>query len=142
MDHLITLKAAHVIATVLLLVGALGLGLLTWRARRRGDSNPAGQLLRKPLLYVWLVMTLCLLSMPFTGWWLVHLIGWPLGQTWLLASSILYTFGAFGYAWLLLRLNRLRRLEKPVGLRLTLALAVFTAACFLAIAGLMGAKPV
>ena len=142
MDHLTTLKTVHVIATVLLLVGALGLGVWTWRARRRGDGNAAGQLLRRPLLYVWLVMALCLLSMPFTGWWLVHLIGWPLGQTWLLASSILYTVGAFSSAWLVLRLNRLRKAEQPVGLRLTLVLAVFSVACFLAIAGLMGAKPV
>lgn len=141
MEYLTTLKAAHIIATVLLLASALGLAIWTWRARRRGDATVYGQLLRRPLLFVWLLMDVCLLSMPFTGWWLVHLIGWPLGQTWVLASSVIYTFGAFSAWWLLVRLNRLRRAE-PTGLRFTLALAVFSGVCFLSIAGLMGAKPV
>lgn len=79
--------------------------------------------------------------MPFTGWWLVHLVGWPLGQTWVLASSVIYTVGAFAVWWLLVRLNRLRKAE-VVGLKFTLALAVFSGVCFLSIAGLMGAKPV
>ena len=30
------------------------------------------------------------LSLPVTGWWLTHLAGWPLGQLWLLASSVLF----------------------------------------------------
>lgn len=141
MEHLTTLKTLHILATVLLILGALGLAIWTWRARRQGDAEAYAKLLRRPLVFVWLVMGLCLLSMPFTGWWLVHLVGWPLGQTWVLASSILYTLGAFAVWWLLVRLNRLRKAE-PAGLRLTLALAVFSGVCFLSIAGLMGAKPV
>lgn len=141
MEHLTTLKTLHVIATAILLLGALGLAIRTVLARRRGDSQAYASLLHRPLLFVWLLMGLCLLSMPFTGWWLVHLVGWPLGQTWLLASSVLYTLGALALWWLLVRLNRLRRAE-VAGLKLTLALAVFSGVCFLSIAGLMGAKPV
>ncbi|MBC3466757.1 DUF2269 domain-containing protein [Pseudomonas sp. RW10S2] len=141
MEHLTTLKTLHILATALLILGALGLATWTLRARRQGDAGAYAKLLRRPLVFVWLVMGLCLLSMPFTGWWLVHLVGWPLGQTWVLASSILYTLGAFAVWWLLVRLNRLRKAE-PAGLRLTLALAVFSGVCFLSIAGLMGAKPV
>ncbi|KAB5620383.1 DUF2269 domain-containing protein [Pseudomonas putida] len=141
MEHLTTLKTLHILATVLLILGALGLAIWTLRARRQGDTEAYAKLLRRPLVFIWLVMVLCLLSMPFTGWWLVHLVGWPLGQTWVLASSILYTLGAFAVWWLLVRLNRLRKAE-PAGLRLTLALAVFSGVCFLSIAGLMGAKPV
>ena len=141
MEHLTTLKALHIIATVLLLLGALGLTAWTVRARRHGDAQAYAKLLRRPLVFVWGVMGLCLLSMPFTGWWLVHLVGWPLGQAWVLASSVIYTLGAFAGWWLLVRLNRLRKAE-VVGLRFTLALAVFSGVCFLSIAGLMGAKPV
>ena len=141
MEHLTTLKTLHIIATALLLLGALGLAVWTVRARRQGDAEAYAKLLRRPLVFVWLVMGLCLVSMPFTGWWLVHLVGWPLGQTWVLASSVIYTFGAFAVWWLLVRLNRLRKAE-VVGLRFTLALAVFSGVCFLSIAGLMGAKPV
>ena len=105
MEHLTTLKTLHIIATALLLLGALGLALWTVRARRQGDAEAFAKLLRRPLVFVWLVMGLCLVSMPFTGWWLVHLVGWPLGQTWVLASSVIYTFGAFAVWWLLVRLN-------------------------------------
>ncbi|MDF9618481.1 DUF2269 domain-containing protein [Pseudomonas entomophila] len=141
MEHLTTLKTLHILATALLLLGALGLAIWTIRARRKGDADAYGKLLRRPLVFVWLLMGLCLVSMPFTGWWLVHLVGWPLGQTWVLASSVIYTFGAFAAWWLLVRLNRLRKAE-VVGLKFTLALAVFSGVCFLSIAGLMGAKPI
>ncbi|MFB1632162.1 MULTISPECIES: DUF2269 domain-containing protein [unclassified Pseudomonas] len=141
MEHLTTLKTLHIVATALLLLGALGLAVWTIVARRQGDTQAYGKLLRRPLVFVWLLMGVCLVSMPFTGWWLVHLVGWPLGQTWLLASSVIYTFGAFAVWWLLVRLNRLRKAE-VVGLKFTLALAVFSGVCLLSIAGLMGAKPI
>ncbi|NIF17477.1 DUF2269 domain-containing protein [Pantoea sp. Cy-639] len=141
MEHLTTLKTLHILATALLLLGGLGLAIWTWLARRKGDADAYGKLLRRPLVFVWLLMGLCLISMPFTGWWLVHLVGWPLGQTWILASSVIYTVGAFAVWWLLVRLNRLRKAE-VTGLKFTLALALFSGVCFLSIAGLMGAKPV
>ncbi|WP_312937044.1 DUF2269 family protein [Pseudomonas sp.] len=141
MEHLTTLKTLHVLAASLVLISALGLALWAWRARRLGQAETGARLLRRPLLFVWLLMLLCLASLPVSGWWLVHLIGWPLGQTWLLASSVLYLLTAFSSAWLLVRLNRLRR-GIPCGVGLTLGLAVFSAAGLLASAALMGAKPV
>ncbi|RZI82771.1 MAG: DUF2269 family protein, partial [Pseudomonas sp.] len=106
MEYLTTLKTVHIVATVLLLVCALGLAIYTWRLRQHSDAAAYSQLLRRPLLFVWLLLGVCLVSMPFTGWWLVHLVGWPLGQTWLLASSLIYTVGALSVWWLLIRLNR------------------------------------
>ncbi|MGE8407636.1 MAG: DUF2269 family protein [Pseudomonas sp.] len=142
MEPLIALKTVHVLATVVLLGSALGLALWTWRARRAGDATVYGRLLKRPLVFVWLLMGISLLSMPFSGWWLVHLVGWPLGQTWVLGSSLLYTVGALAWFWLLARLNRLRTAPTTGKPGFTLALALFSGVCFLAIAGLMGAKPV
>ena len=141
MEYLTTLKTVHVVATVLLLACALGLAIYTWRLRQRSDAAVYSQLLRRPLLFVWLLLGVCLVSMPFTGWWLVHLIGWPLGQTWILGSSILYTVAALAWFWLVARLNRLRKGEGG-SLNFTLVLAVVSLVGFVAIAGLMGAKPV
>ncbi|MBC3364761.1 DUF2269 family protein [Pseudomonas sp. SWRI154] len=141
METLITLKIAHGVATVLLLAGALGLAIWTWRTRRNGDATAAARTLQRPRLFVWLVMILALASLPFTGWWMVHLIGWPLGQTWLLASSVLYTLAALTGFWLLARLNKQRRAPGGSG-KFTVALALFSFICVVAIAGLMGAKPV
>ena len=141
METLTALKMAHMVATVLLLAGALGLAVWVWRTQRNGDATAPVRTLQRPRLFVWLLMGLALLSMPFTGWWMVHLIGWPLGQTWLLASSVLYTVAALAWFWLLVRLNKLRKTPGDVG-KFTFALALFSFVCLVAIAGLMGAKPV
>ena len=142
MESLTALKTAHVLAIVLLLGSAMGLALWTWRARRAGDAAVYGRLLARPQGFLWLLMGICLVSLPFTGWWLVHLVGWPLGQTWVLGSSLLYTFGALAWLWLLARVNRLRSAPAVGKPQFTLALALFSGVCFIAIAGLMGAKPV
>ncbi|WP_207284895.1 DUF2269 domain-containing protein [Pseudomonas sp. FW300-N2A2] len=141
METLTALKVAHMVATVVLLVCALGLGIWVWRTRRNGDATAGSRTLQRPRVFIWLLMGLALLSMPFTGWWMVHLVGWPLGQAWLLASSVLYTVAALAWFWLLVRLNKLRKAPAGNG-KFTFALALFSFVCFIAIAGLMGAKPV
>ncbi|VVP32872.1 hypothetical protein PS850_04493 [Pseudomonas fluorescens] len=141
METLTALKVAHIVATVLLLISALGLAGWVWRARRNGDATAHARTLQRPGVFVWVLMGLALLSMPFTGWWMVHLVGWPLGQTWLLASSVLYTVAALVWFWLVVRLNKLRKGSGGNG-KFTFALALFSFICVIAIAGLMGAKPV
>ena len=141
METLTALKVAHSVATVLLLISALGLAGWVWRARRNGDATAHARTLQRPGVFIWVLMGLALLSMPFTGWWMVHLVGWPLGQTWLLASSVLYTVAALGWFWLVVRLNKLRK-GPGVNGKFTFALALFSFVCLIAIAGLMGAKPV
>lgn len=133
MEHLSTIKALHLLAALLTLGIALGLAVWVWRAPAAAPA-PA---LRRPQWWAGLGMGLCLLSLPVSGWWLVHLIGWPLGQTWLLASSVLYGLALVAIVWLALRLRRVQARRS----RLTLALAVFGGACLLGIAALMGIKP-
>ena len=74
METLTTLKVIHITATVLLLLSGLGLAVLAWRKRSAGPTVTV----QRPWAFVWLLMGICVVSMPFTGWWLVHLIGWPL----------------------------------------------------------------
>ena len=64
------------------------------------------------------------------------------GLAWVLGSSLIYTVGAFCWFWLSVRLNRLRTAPGAGNPKVTLGLAVFCTVCFIAIAGLMGAKPV
>ncbi|NWA01181.1 DUF2269 family protein [Pseudomonas gingeri] len=141
METFTALKLLHGVALVLLLGGALAVTIRLWRGRRAGDTTIQHHTLRYPWFFAWMLMALCLAVLPVSGWWLVHLGGFPLGQTWLLGSSVLYTFGCLAWAWLVVRLNRLRRGEVAGSGKFTLALAIFGALCFVAIAALMGAKP-
>ncbi|GLH40474.1 MULTISPECIES: DUF2269 family protein [Pseudomonas] len=137
METLTTLKVLHVAATVVILASGLGLAFLTWRNRSEGPAST----MRRPGLFIWCLMLIGMLSMPFTGWWLVHLIGWPLGQLWILGSSVIYAVATFSAVWLLVRLDRLWTTGRG-NRTFNLALAIVSGVGFVAIAALMGAKPV
>jgi uncharacterized membrane protein len=141
MEPMIALKTLHITAITLLLLSVLVLASGVIKVRLEGDSTIQKRLLKRPLLFFWLIMALCLAILPFSGWWLVHQSGWSLGQTWVLGSSLLYTLGLFSWVWLVLRLNRLRLGGAPQRRSVTLALAIISVVCFVAIAGLMGFKP-
>jgi uncharacterized membrane protein len=137
METLTTLKVLHVAATVVILASGLGLAALTWRNRSEGPAST----MRRPWLFICCLMLIGMLSMPFTAWWLVHLVGWPLGQLWILGSSVIYAVATLSAVWLLVRLDRLW--TSGVGNRtFNLALAIVSGVGFFAIAALMGAKPV
>ncbi|PWB30899.1 MULTISPECIES: DUF2269 family protein [Pseudomonas] len=137
METLTTLKVLHVAATVVILASGLGLAFLTWRNRSEGPAST----MRRPWLFIWCLMLIGMLSMPFTGWWLVHLIGWPLGQLWILGSSVIYAVATLSAVWLLVRLDRLWTTGRG-NRTFNLALAIVSGVGFVAIAALMGAKPV
>ncbi|SHN06163.1 Uncharacterized membrane protein [Pseudomonas asturiensis] len=141
MEPVTALKTLHIAALTLLLLSILLLASGVIKVRLEGDATIQMRLLKRPLLFFWLLMAVCLAILPFSGWWLVHTVGLSLGQTWVLGSSVLYTVGLFSWVWLVTRLNRLR-LGGTAGRRgFTLALAVVSGVCFVVIAGLMGFKP-
>lgn len=142
METFTALKLLHGVSTLLLFVSAIALLVVVIRRWRAGDNNLSGGVVQRPWSYVWALMGLCLLALPVSGWFLVHLAGWPLSQIWLLAGSCLYLLGSLSWLWLVVRLNRLRLGRMARYPWFTLVLAIFCAVCFIAIAGLMGAKPV
>ena len=142
METFTALKLLHGVSTLLLFVSAVTLLVVVIRRWRAGDKNLSGGVVQRPWSFVWALMGLCLLALPVSGWFLVHLAGWPLSQMWLLGGSCLYLLGSLSWLWLVVRLNRLRLGRVARYPWLTLVLAIFCAVCFIAIAGLMGAKPV
>lgn len=142
METFTALKLLHGVSTLLLFVSAIALLVVVIRRWRAGDKNLSGGVVQRPWSFVWALMGLCLLALPVSGWFLVHLAGWPLSQIWLLAGSCLYLLGSLSWLWLVVRLNRLRLGRMARYPWFTLVLAIFCAVCFIAIAGLMGAKPV
>ncbi|UTW06155.1 DUF2269 family protein [Pseudomonas benzenivorans] len=145
MEHYQLLKIAHSLPAVLLVLGVLAHVLMLWKAARSGDAAVLQRKLARTRSISLPVLGLLALSLPVSGWLLVDGAGWSLGQTWLLASSVL--FGLLVVCGLLLggRLKAWQALgEAPASsglLRVTAAYAGLSLLLLLVILGLMGAKP-
>ena len=146
MDNYLLLKIAHSLPGILVLLGLLAHIFMLWKARRSGDAVVLQRKLRRTRLISLPLLGVLALSLPLSGWWLVDLVGYSLGQSWLLISSIL--FGVLMLVGLLLagRLAAWQALgATPASSRLlgfTAAYAGVLVLLLLAIMGLMGAKPV
>ena len=146
MEHYPLLKMAHMLPGILLLVGLLAHVFMLWKAARAGDALVLQRKLKRTRLISLPLLGLLALTLPVSGWWLVHLGGFSLGQTWLLVSSVL--FAVLVILGLLLA-GRLGAWQALGGAPATARLLRFSAAyaglillLLLAIMGLMGAKPV
>ncbi|MFR0674043.1 DUF2269 family protein [Enterobacterales bacterium AW_CKDN230030176-1A_HGKHYDSX7] len=131
MDLPTWLSRVHAVAMVLLIGSMLGLVYAAWRA---GRADHEERLKRWRCVLGGFVLLASLAVLPFTGWWLVHLNGWPLGQAWILGSSVLYTVALCGViGWYLSRPTR-------VGTQQVLAVGLL--GCCVAMAVLMVMRPV
>ncbi|MDX5372352.1 MAG: DUF2269 domain-containing protein [Pseudomonadaceae bacterium] len=146
MEHYQLLKYAHLIPAVLLLAGLAAHAFMLWKANRGGDAAVLTRKLRVTRLYSLPALGLLAVSLPISGWWLVHTVGLPLGASWLLYSAKLFALlMLFG----LLLHNRLGAWQQAVAtgnvpvklLRLVIAYAALVLLLLLAIFALMGAKP-
>lgn len=154
MEHFLQIKILHGVATVLLFGGLLGLAFYAWRSWRTGDAARVARGFKRVRLIGWPLLGLSLLALPVSGWWLVHLAGWPLGQSWLLFGACLYLLGCI--FWLVLA-GRLARVQHQAGaaetagaalseqtlreIKVGLVMALLGAASFIAVAVLMVSKP-
>lgn len=146
MEHYQLLKYGHLIPAVLVLAGFVAHVFMLWKANRAGDVEVLTRKLRVTRLYSLPALGLLALSLPISGWWLVHSVGLSLGASWLLFSAKL--FGLLVLFGLLLH-NRLGAWQTAVAngavpvklLRFVIAYAVLMLVLLLAIFALMGAKP-
>lgn len=145
MEHYPLLKMLHMLPGILLLVGVPVHLFMLWKASRSGDNAVLQRKLKRTRLISLPVLGLLALSLPVTGWLLVDLIGWPLSQTWLLFSSVLFAVlmliglllaGRLG-AWQ--ALNGAPAPKRLLGFCATYAGLIML--LLLIIMGLMGAKP-
>lgn len=145
MEHYLLLRIAHGAPAILLVLGVLAHAVMLWKAWRGGDPAVLQRKLRRTRSISLPLLGVLALSLPVSGWWLVDAVGWPLGQTWLLASSLLFILLALCGLLLAGRLAAWQALgEAPAPSRLlgfTAAYAGLILLLLLAIMGLMGAKP-
>ena len=145
MDSYLLLRIAHSLPAILLLLGVLVHVFMLWKARRGGDAAILQRKLRRTRMISLPLLGLLALSLPVSGWGLVNMVGWPLGQTWLLFGSILFALMMLLGLLLAGRLAAWQALgETPASSRLlgfTAAYAGLIVLLLLVIMGLMGAKP-
>lgn len=146
MERYQLLYIAHAVLAILVTLGLIAHMVILWRARRQGDAAVLQQKLRRTRLISLPLLAVLALLLPFTGWWLAHLAGWPLGQLWLLASSLLFLLLLPLGLLLAGRLRVWQALgDTPAPPRLPRFALVYAGLILLilvAIMGLMGAKPV
>ncbi len=145
MEHYPLLKMLHMLPGILLLIGVPVHLFMLWKASRNGDAAVLQRKLKRTRLISLPVLGLLALSLPVTGMVLVDMVGWPLSQTWLLLSSVL--FAVLMVVGLLLA-GRLGAWQALNGAAAPQRLLGFCAAyaglimlLLLVIMGLMGAKP-
>jgi uncharacterized membrane protein len=146
MEHYQLLNIVHAALAILLTLGLIAHIAMLWKAWRRADTAMLQQKLRRTRLFSLPLLVILALLLPLTGWWLAHLAGFPLGQLWLLASSVLFLvlvplgllLGGRLRAW-----QGLGDAPAPAKLpRFALVYAGLILLILVAIMGLMGAKPV
>lgn len=92
------LKTLHILSSTLLFGTGLGSAYYAWRAWKSAQVATIATTFRHLVSADWLFTTPTAVIQPLSGLAMVHLAGWPLSQSWLLVTLILY--GLAGLCWL------------------------------------------
>lgn len=90
MEHYLSIRIVHAATAILLVLGVIVHLLMLWKAARRAEPAVLQRKLERTRRMSLPLLAVVGLSLPLTGWWLVSLAGYPPGQLWLLASSLLF----------------------------------------------------
>lgn len=112
------------------------------KAARGGDQAVLQRKLQRTRRLSLPLLAVIGLSLPLTGWWMTHLAGWPLGQLWLLASSVLFVVLVALVPLLAGRLAAWQAPGNATAARNAGIYGVLVLLVLIAITALMGAKPV
>ncbi len=97
MEYLLV-KVIHILSSTLLFGTGLGSAFYKWMADRGGDLHAMARTNRTVVIADWLFTTPTVIIQPITGFWLVHILGFPLDQPWVVIAVILYLIA--GGCWL------------------------------------------
>ena len=97
MEYL-AIKVIHVISSVLLVGTGFGTAFYLFFANRSGSVEAIAVVSRLVVRADWWFTTPAVIIQPLTGAYMLHVAGFPLTSTWILASGALYLFA--GACWL------------------------------------------
>ncbi len=92
------LKTAHIISMLLLVGVGFGSAFYKWMADRTGQVAHMAVINRHVVLADWIFTTPAVIFQPASGFLMLHLVGAPWNQPWVLASLALYALA--GACWL------------------------------------------
>ncbi|WP_305793091.1 DUF2269 family protein [Sedimenticola hydrogenitrophicus] len=92
------IKWIHILSATLLFGTGLGSAFYKWCADRQGNLATMAHTNRMVVIADWAFTTPTIIIQPITGLWLVHLLGIPLDQGWVLLTLFLYCLA--GACWL------------------------------------------
>ena len=91
-------KLIHILSSTLLFGTGLGSAFYKWMADRGGDLHAIAKTNRTVVIADWMFTTPTVIIQPLTGFWLVHILGFPLDQPWIVLTLVLYIIA--GGCWL------------------------------------------
>lgn len=92
------LKFVHILSSVLLFGTGLGTAFFMWMSHRSGNVAAIASAARITVLADWLFTTPAVIMQPLSGLWLMRLVGYSFGTSWLSATIALYLLA--GACWL------------------------------------------
>ncbi|MDR0458466.1 MAG: DUF2269 domain-containing protein [Burkholderiaceae bacterium] len=98
MNLYLTLKALHILSSVILVGTGFGTAFYFFFANRTRSVPVIAAVSRLVVRADWWFTTPAVVAQPLTGWGLMHLAGWPWRAPWIMAAVALYLLA--GLCWL------------------------------------------
>ena len=90
MEQYLLFRVFHGVLGVVLLLSVLAHGFVLWKAWSQGDVVALQRKLKRTRTISLPILALLTLTLPVTGWWMINMVGWPLGQSWMLLGVSLF----------------------------------------------------
>jgi uncharacterized membrane protein len=94
----LVVKWLHILSSTLLFGTGLGSAFYMFFASRTRDPRVVATVVRYVVIADWVFTTPTVILQPLTGFWLMHIAGFPWTTPWILWSLVLYVIA--GAAWL------------------------------------------
>jgi uncharacterized membrane protein len=153
MEYVIV-KWMHILSSTLLFGTGLGSAFYMFFASRTRDARAIAVVVRYVVIADWAFTTPTIILQPLTGFYLVHIAGFPLTSTWIAGSVALYLLAGACWlpvVWMQMRMRDMAREAAASGgelsarywsfLRWWVALGIVAFLALVAVFYLMVAKP-
>jgi uncharacterized membrane protein len=150
----LVVKWLHILSSTLLFGTGLGSAFYMFFASRTRDPRVIATVVKYVVIADWVFTTPTIVLQPLTGFWLVHIAGFPLTSPWILWSIVLYLVAGAAWlpvVWMQMRMRDMAALSASTGtplperywqfLRAWVALGVVAFLALVVVFYLMVAKP-